>query len=111
MRCTSDPNEMISAHLDAEMNLATRLDLKLREVSLKLEKQRFMEKRSEGSTSESSANAGKSESAASRSDTAETEMSLHTARSGNVDEEKEGFDGRAFARMEWDVLMGKEVII
>jgi hypothetical protein len=102
---------MISAHLDAEMNLATRLDLKLREVSLKLEKQRFADKteKSEGGTSESSANAGKSESAESGRSTAETDLSLHTARNRNGD--KEIFGGRAFARMEWDVLMGKEVII
>lgn len=88
---------MLSAHLAAEMDLATRLDRKLMEVGQRLEAQ----KSSESGGSSSQAGAGKSEIGRSEEG---TEISMRTAESG-------GMDGRAFAKMEWDVLMGKEVII
>jgi hypothetical protein len=88
---------MISAHLAAEMDLASRLDRKLQEVSAKLEAQKSSE-----TSASASQGAGMSESGKSSESAAETELSVVKLNGG---------EGKLFAKMEWDVLMGKEVIL
>jgi hypothetical protein len=86
------------------MDLASRLDRKLQEVSARLEAQ--AQKGSETTSGSGSAGqgAGMSESGKSSESTAETEQSVLVGGGKEI-------EGRLFAKMEWDVLMGKEVIL
>jgi hypothetical protein len=105
IRCTSDPNEMISAHLAAEMSLAMRLDQTLHEVSQKLEAQK-----SQNTNGSSQVTTASSASENWKNGT-ETDLSERTASSGVLRKGRSNVDltSSLYARMEWDMLMGKEV--
>lgn len=109
IRCTSDPNEMISAHLAAQMDVAMRLDQKLREVSEKVEAQRGGG-RNRTATPTSNAS-DESENVA--KDNPDWPLAGAAVRKSKSDAElapsRQKIASELYAKMEWDVLMGKEV--
>ncbi|KIW07061.1 uncharacterized protein PV09_01952 [Verruconis gallopava] len=98
VRCTSDPNQMISAHLAAEMDRAMRLEFKLKELSQKVEPQWIDDANVDRHSSSSARRASDS------GDRRGTTMDLKSYKN---DLEKE----RLYAKIEWNMLMGKEVSI